>query len=107
MGNQCGRLRVVRDDGAHEQTWTGWASLAALDVALEARLVPHTQLDGWVSELARRGVRQSRLEIRLDAIGLGMRPIEALRRLIEDHAREGIALEAMPLTQTHARWMPA
>lgn len=99
--------RVVRDDGAFEQAWAGWSNLAAEGVALEARLVPHVIEAGWVENLVQRGVVQSRLEIRLDAIGLGMTPIEPLRRLIDAHAREGIALEAMPLTQTHARWMPS
>ena len=97
---------IVRDAGAHDQVWEGWRHLAAEGVPIEARLVPHVIEPGWAAQLDARGVRQSRLEIRLDAIGLGMAPIEPLRRLIDDHARRGIALEAMPLTEVHARWMP-
>lgn len=98
---------IVCAEGAWDQAWSGWSNLAAEGIALEARLVPHVIEEGWVSELGRRGVAQSRLEIRLDAIGLGMAPIEPLRRLIDAHAREGVALEVVPLTQTHSRWMPA
>lgn len=96
---------VVRDPGAHEQTWAGWKQLSRLGVALEARLVPHADGD-WGSCLAELGVRQSRLEVRLDAIGLGMKPIVMLEKLIAVHVQRGIALEVMPLTQVHARWMP-
>ncbi|MEZ4399505.1 MAG: hypothetical protein R3B06_05780 [Kofleriaceae bacterium] len=105
---------IARDAGAHDQAVAGVRALVRAGVAVEVRAPVDAgnldQLGGYADLTAALGASQLRLEVALDAVGLGNlgAAVAAIDALVERCAALDVALEVSPLDAgaTLHRWMP-